>query len=393
MSDQGMRPRATAGIRRKKWQKAILLSAFVLLLAGCTLPLETPAAMQASEVHPADTALPTPTVPPTPGKTTLPAEWPDAFTMNRRIGRGVNFGNTLEAPDEGEWGVVLREEYFQLVKDAGFDSIRLPVRWNTHALETSPYTIYASFFERIDWAVDNALSRGLVLILDFHHFTEYMECASCQRSRLLMLWEQIADHYRDYPPELVFELLNEPTNAVPASEWNDALASALGVIRASNPRRTVIAGPVSWNALGALDSLKLPEDDRYLIATFHYYDPFQFTHQGAEWADGSDAWLGTLWTGTAAEEKAIRDSFLIAADWGSANGRPVFLGEFGAYEKADMASRARWTASVAREAEALSFSWAYWEFCAGFGIYDPAGRAWRAPLLRALIPNSPLLID
>ncbi|MBN2086177.1 MAG: glycoside hydrolase family 5 protein [Anaerolineales bacterium] len=318
-------------------------------------------------------------------------EWPDAFAMNARIGRAVNFGNALEAPNEGEWGVVLREEYFQLAADAGFDAIRLPVRWNTHALEDSPHTIHTSFFDRIDWAVENALSRGLVLILDFHHFTDYMDCAGCERTRLLLLWAQIAEHYRGYPPELVFELLNEPTDAVPAAEWNDALASTLGVIRASNPQRTVVVGPVHWNAPGLLDSLDLPEDDRNLIVTFHYYNPFPFTHQGAEWAEGSDAWLGTTWTGSAAEQKAIRDEFLSAAEWGLENNRPLFLGEFGAYQRADMASRALWTAFVAREAEAESFSWAYWEFCAGFGLYDLATNRWRDPLLRALLPNSPVL--
>jgi endoglucanase len=362
-----------------------------LMLFGCGV-LTTPTALPNAvpPVAPTHTAAPTRSAP-TAEPTSLPAEWPDAFAMNTRIGQAVNFGNALEAPAEGEWGVVLREEYFQLVADAGFDAIRLPVRWNTHALEESPYTIFPSFFERVDWAVENALSRGLVVILDFHHFTDYMDCASCERSRFLMLWEQIADHYRDYPPELLFELLNEPTDAVPAGEWNTALASALGVIRASHPSRTVIVGPVNWNGVWALESLELPEEDRNLIATFHYYNPFEFTHQGAEWAEGSDAWLGTTWTGTAAEEKAVRDDFQIAADWGSSHDRPILLGEFGAYQRADMASRARWIAFVAREAEALSFSWAYWEFCSGFGVYDPAANQWREPLLRALLPDSPLL--
>ncbi len=361
-----------------------------LILFGCGVLAGPSAPVPAATAAPTDTAAPI-IINPTRKQPALPAEWPDPFTMNARIGRAVNFGNALEAPDEGEWGVVLREEYFQKVADAGFDAIRLPVRWNTHALEESPYTIFPSFYERVDWAVDNALSRGLVVILDFHHFTPYMDCASCERSRFLLLWEQIADHYRDYPPELIFELLNEPTDAVTPAEWNAALTSALGVIRASNPQRTVVVGPVNWNGLWALPSLALPEDERNLIVTFHYYSPFPFTHQGAEWADGSDAWLGTAWTGSAEEQKAIRDEFRSASEWGLENNRPVFLGEFGAYQKADMPSRALWTAFVAREAEALSFSWAYWEFCSGFGVYDPAVNRWQEPLLRALIPDSPVL--
>jgi endoglucanase len=377
-------------MRRKK----ILLILSALVLGACLTvtgaPAESPPAATSSNTDPASRpGFPTPTS--TKGaQGQAPIEWPDAFAMNSRIGRGVNFGDALEAPAEGEWGVVLREEYFQLVADAGFDAIRLPVRWNTHALEESPYTIFTSFYERVDWAVENALSRGLIVILDFHHFTDYMDCAACERSRFLLLWEQIADHYRDYPPELIFELLNEPTDAVPAAEWNAAMVSALGAVRASNPERTVVIGPVNWNGLWALPSLELPEDERNLIVTFHYYNPFQFTHQGAEWADGSDAWLGTQWSGGAAEEQAVRDEFQSAADWGHAHNRPIFLGEFGAYQRADMDSRAAWTAFVAREAESRSFSWAYWEFCAGFGVYDPAANRWREPLLRALLPDSPL---
>jgi endoglucanase len=66
---------------------------------------------------------------------------------------------------------------------------------------------------------------------------------------------------------------------------------------------------------------------------------------------------------------------------------PLWLGEFGAYEKADMASRARWTTFVREEAEKRGWSWAYWEFGAGFGVYDRAAEAYREALLRALIPE------
>jgi endoglucanase len=359
---------------------AVLPAAFS---CGCAITAAIPSATP----EPSMTAIPRPTAIPSAA---LPAyDWPDAFAMNNRIGRGMNFGDALEAPSEGEWGIVLKEEYFQKAKDAGFSAIRLPVRWNAHALDSAPFTIFPSFFDRVDWAVENGLSRGMVVILDFHHFLPYMDCAACERSRLLMLWDQIADHYRGYPPELVFELLNEPTDAVPAAEWNDAMASALGIIRASNPWRIVVVGPVGWNGRSALPTLDLPEDDRGLIVTFHYYEPFHFTHQGADWAEGSDAWLGTTWTGSAPEQQAVRTDFESVAVWGAAHGRPIFLGEFGAYDKADMDSRARWTASVARQAESFSFSWAYWEFCSGFGAYDPAAHRWRDPLLGALLPESP----
>jgi endoglucanase len=77
-----------------------------------------------------------------------------------------------------------------------------------------------------------------------------------------------------------------------------------------------------------------------------------------------------------------------AARWGKQNKRPLYMGEFGAYSRADMDSRARWTAFVAREAEVRGISWAYWEFCSGFGVYDKASGEWRTPLIKALIPQS-----
>ena len=310
----------------------------------------------------------------------------DAFTMNQRIGRAVNLGNALEAPNEGEWGVVLKEEFFQLVQEAGFTAVRIPVRWNAHAETSAPYTIAPAFFKRVDWAVDQALSRGLVVVLNIHHYEEMMQDPRANTERFLKLWKQIAEHYQGRPNVLVFELLNKPNTRLGARTWNDLIAAALPVVRASNPTRHIVVGPAEWNSFRALQDLRLPADDQHLIVTFHYYEPFQFTHQGAEWVDGSDAWMGTDWAGTNAQNQTLQYHFDGVAQWAKDNHRPVFLGEFGAYSRADLVSRARWTAFVAREAEKRGFSWAYWEFCAGFGVYDQSAGVWNHAILKALLP-------
>ncbi len=324
---------------------------------------------------------------PTPApQLTSSRKGPDAFEQNKRLGRGVNLGNALEAPKEGEWGVTLQEEYFNLIQSAGFDSVRIPIRWSTHASQASPYTIEAAFFERVDWAVDQSIQNNLQVVINMHHYEEIFTDPAEHQERYLALWKQIAAHYKDYPDNLVFEILNEPHDKLTAPLWNDLLVKALAVVRQTNPERNVIIGPAEWNSLYKLSDLRLPEDDRQLIVTFHYYQPFQFTHQGAEWADGSEAWLGTTWMGTPAQEKALERDLDLAAGWAEKNNRPLYLGEFGAYNKADMDSRARWTAAVARQAEKRGMSWAYWEFCAGFGVYDPQLQVWINPLLNALIP-------
>src|SRR5260370_26825961 len=82
----------------------------------------------------------------------------DIFADCRLLSRGVNLGNALEAPAEGEWGLMLKEEYFSEIAKAGFQSVRIPIRWSAHAGKEPPYTIDAKFFERIDWAIQQTLS-------------------------------------------------------------------------------------------------------------------------------------------------------------------------------------------------------------------------------------------
>ncbi len=165
------------------------------------------------------------------------------------------------------------------------------------------------------------------------------------------------------------------------------MKDTLAVVRRTNPTRVVVVGGVDLNSINGLESLELP-DDPYLIATFHYYTPFPFTHQGAEWVSDSNAWLGTRWRGGSADQLSISLDLEKAAEWGLKHNRPIYAGEFGAYSKADMESRQKWTSYVARECERLGFSWAYWEFGAGFGAYNLQEGKWVEPLITALIPPS-----
>jgi len=312
----------------------------------------------------------------------------DPFAQNAKLGRGMNLGNALEAPNEGEWGVTLKSEYFDLIKNAGFTSVRIPIRWSAHAATSAPYAIASSFLQRVDWAIDQALAKKLAVVINMHHYDEIMLDPAAHRARFLALWQQLAAHYQDYSGDLFFELLNEPNALLTSALWNQYLQEAITIIRQTNPGRIIIVGPANWYYLGLLNTLALPANDRQLIVAFHYYNPFQFTHQGAEWVAGSNAWLGTRWTGTTAERQTIQQEFAAAAQWGAANRRPLNLGEFGAYSKADMASRALWTEFVARTAEANAMSWHYWEFIAGFGVYNGAANDWNYSLLNALVPKT-----
>jgi endoglucanase len=236
----------------------------------------------------------------------------------------------------------------------------------------------------VDWAVANAMGRNLNLVLNIHHYDELQAFPDRHEARFLALWSQIASRYADRPERLYFELLNEPRDAMTVGRWNALFPKALAVVRESNPDRAVIVGTARMNGIDALTELVLPDDDR-LIVTVHYYAPFEFTHQGAGWIAGAAQWLGTAW-GDEADQDALRSDLTKVTEWAEEHDRPVFVGEFGAYAKAEMATRSGWTVVVRAELERAGMSWAYWDFGTDFGAFDPQRDAWREPLRQALLP-------
>lgn len=311
-----------------------------------------------------------------------------AFEMNERLGRGVNMGNCFEAPSESEWGNPWNPEYFNVMAELGLQHVRLPVRWEPAArsMSAAPYTIAPAFLERIQAVVDTALKYELHIIVNMHHHEALFENPAAQKERFLSQWSQIADYFKDYPDSLLFEVLNEPHGNLTPPLWNEYFADALAEIRTTNPTRTVLMGVADYGGLGGIGSLELPDDENIILSP-HYYNPFNFTHQGAEWVEDSDPWLGTEWNDTEADRETVISEFSFALQFSEENHIPIHVGEFGAYSTADMDSRVRWTTFLARWFEENNMSWAWWEFSAGFGIYNPTTKEFVTPLVDALLHN------
>jgi endoglucanase len=303
-------------------------------------------------------------------------------TVNLR--RGINvlgYDPIWRDPAKGRF----QEKHFRAIRDGGFDFIRV----NLHAFRhmNPSGEIDKAWLERLDWVVANATKAGLAVILDEHDFDACSKDPAMCRVALGNFWKQVAPRYRRAPPGVMFELLNEPHASLDAPAWNQLLVEMLAIVRKTNPNRTVVIGPTGWNNMNALATLRLPDEDRNILVTFHYYEPFRFTHQGASWTD-MVAVKGIGW-GSGEDRERLAADFAKVADWSRRNRRPILLGEFGAYDKSGtpMELRAAYTSAVAREAEKNGFSWAYWQFDSDFVAWDMGKDGWVEPIRGALIPS------
>lgn len=323
---------------------------------------------------------------PVPSAPTDQSAFASAAAINQRLGRGINLGNTYEA----NWASLEADPAdFQRIAASGFKHVRLPVRWEmaSRSSYTSPYTIQPAFLQSVKKAVDAALKNKLHVIINMHHHDSLFKNPDELKPMFLAQWKQIASYFKQYSDSLLFEVLNEPNSQLDAPKWNTFFAEALSEIRKTNPKRTVLLGVAEWGGVSALNKLVIPADT-HLILTIHYYNPFTFTHQGAEWVSGSTPWLGTKWNDTEYDREAVVNDFQTVLRIQQEKNIPVHIGEFGAYSKADMDSRVKWSRFLSRWFEQNGFSWAYWEFNSGFGVYDPATGQYRTALLNALTSDA-----
>jgi endoglucanase len=284
------------------------------------------------------------------------------------------------------------DDFIDKAAAAGFTAVRLPVRWSNHASAGAPFTIDPTFMARVESVVDTLLAKGFVVIVNMHHYRqldgdrldqgEFAVADAAVDVRFVMLWEQLARHFQGRGSRLLFELYNEPHGRLNGEPWNVLAARALGVVRRSNRTRVVVIGPTTWNAASDLRLLKLPNDSN-LIVTVHNYAPFSFTHQGAEWINPVlPVGVTCCSTSQVTEMTAPLD---VAKVWSTAKRYPVYVGEFGAYSKADEPSRIQFNRTMRDAMEARGMTWTYWEFAAGFGVYDPVKHTFRQSLLESLL--------
>jgi len=333
------------------------------------------------------------------------------YAMVERMDRGINLGNTLSAPVEGNWAPEIYEQYFVDIKNAGFMNVRIPMDFygirttgtttqysvaantsNDYTGTIDDYVVDQAYLNRIEDVVNWSLNQGLITIIDFHGAqlkseflytfsdsnTQITHPTSAKRAADLdkfnSIWNQISNRFKTYSENLLFEIVNEPYFEMSANEMDALNTMIISTIRASgvnNSTRNIIitgGGQNSQNAPQQISDNVISSDD-YLIASFHYYQPFSFTSSSTE--NNNDFNWGTV-----ADKNTVNGHFDAVKNWSNSKNIPITLGEFGADNENGLnyntgiygsyggpinASRVEYHRYIAEQAINRGFSFSAWD--------------------------------
>ncbi|MDQ3292123.1 MAG: glycoside hydrolase family 5 protein, partial [Bacteroidota bacterium] len=313
--------------------------------------------------------------------------------------KGINLTNWFQASSVREIQInKYTRTDFEQIKSLGCDVIRLPINLHYMTSGAPDYTLDPLFFQFLDQPVQWAEELNLNLILDNHTFDPVANTPPDIENILKKVWPQLAKHYQNRSNLLYYEILNEP-HGISAAQWNAIQQNVINAIRAVDSKHTIIVGATNFNSYQSMAEMPVYSDPN-LIYTFHFYDPFLFTHQGATWlepsmvnlaqvpfpyrADGMPAlpaslkntWLESAYNnypieGTVAKVKELID---IAANFKNSHGVKVFCGEFGVLAtNSPLADRVNWYKTVRTYLEEKNIPWTTWDYHGGFGLFEPGG--------------------
>lgn len=301
------------------------------------------------------------------------------------IGPCINIGNTLEVSKSAKLGDgAVTAADFARIRAAGFDTVRIPTRWDDRSLSTPPYTVEPAWLNQVQATVDMALGAGLKVILNSHHFQPIHKDPLAVQPWHTAVWTQVAPRFKDYPTDrLWFELENEPHEKFDDSNLRAVLDPALAAVRKSNPTRPVIIGGQNWSGLDSLATLTLPNDPN-VYPTFHYYNPFDFTHQGASWVAPNIPPPGRSF-GTQADTKQLKADVAEVRAYAARTGLMPFMGESGAYElHIPLAQRVAYTKAIRDAFVPAGIPVCQWAYKNTFPFWDKASGKWLPGMRGAL---------
>lgn len=332
-----------------------------------------------------------------------------AFSRAQHLKRGLNLsGWFAQVYDKRGY----TKEHFEtwvdsddlaLIKSLGFDHVRLSANPQPMFTDHEPNKIPADYLGYLDAAVKMILEHGLNVVIDLHPDSDFKARLTKDDDfveQFADFWRALAAHYSTWDPDRVFlEILNEP-EFDDRYRWLGVQTKLAAAIRDGAPNHTIIAAGARWSNDDEL-VFQEPLRDLNVIYTFHFYEPFLFTHQGANWSSYHLHWLQGLRypsnpesaeRAAAVEPEEVNrlavirygyehwDSARIdaemkqAEDWAERRRVPLVCNEFGVYRKyADPQDRAAWLRDVRTALEKNGIGWTMWDYSGEFGIVTKTG--------------------
>jgi endoglucanase len=322
--------------------------------------------------------------------------------------RGLNFSTWFEvsSPRAIPFTKYTEQEFIN-VKGMGVDVIRLPINLHSMTGGAPAYILDSLFLKFLDQAVDWAEQYEIYLILDNHSFDPVAPTAPDIDKILIPVWTQMANRYKNRSKYVLYEILNEPHGtdvevakgtAVDAKKWAEIQGDVVKAIRAVDPVHCIVVGGVDYNSIDKLLEVPIYDYDN-IIYTFHFYDPYLFTHQGETW--GSPPNLRTLkempfpadahplpqisaelkgtWVDSSIRYSYKKDATVEAlakqldktAQFSQEHGDvPLLCGEFGVYIPNSLQEdRLRWYEIVTILLDNRKIARTSWDYYGGFGIF------------------------
>jgi endoglucanase len=331
---------------------------------------------------------------------------PERYT---RLSKGINLAFWFWLPQTTEEEVIqtrFSDSDFFFLRKAGFTFVRLPIDLRYLLDEKDPDLINDTHLAEVDTALDRLLSAGLAVVIDIHStaspeanspvYSERLEKGSNFLPIFQAFWENFARHLSTRDPDWVFlELLNEPVFDGHPEDWPSIPAQLATAARRGAPEHTLLVSGASWSNIDGLLELE-PLPDQNVIYYFHFYEPFPFTHQGADWAGSEvltlhdvpypsspeavqkaislagsnhDRQTITDYGGENWNYEKIHTRIQMAADWAKTHQVRLLCDEFGAYgETIPSEQRALWVRDVRLILESYGIGWAMWEYDGDFAL-------------------------
>jgi len=333
------------------------------------------------------------------------------------ISRGVNISHWLsQSRRRGQD----RQAYFtkkdvEYIAGLGYDHIRLPIdeeqMWDESGNKEAE--AFALLHNAVKWSERRHLKVVVDLhILRSHHFNaadKPLWTDPKAQEKFLLLWKDLSSELRKYPIGLVaYELMNEPVADDP-EDWNKLVEKAVKELRKQEPERKIVIGSNKWQSVDTFDQLRIPEGDRNIILSFHFYTPMLITHYKASWTgvgryDGPVNYPGQIVApedieglpadiaGTVKRnngiynrevlEKLLEKPLAVAKKYNL----PLYCGEWGCLSMTPRKARLQWYQDVRHNLEKHNIAWANWDYKGGFGIVERDGQP-NEEMIGTLIPK------